>query len=103
MKLVVAVYVDGHIKGEWVINKEGSEIPMKFHQEKKRFAFCAKYRAVLMKQSKSRLFSKDEREKADADAKRTHSHWLPYWSNAKAFCRHIRKTCTSIEVVKIGY
>lgn len=34
MTLVVAVYVDGYIRGEWVFNKDGSEIPLKFHQEK---------------------------------------------------------------------
>lgn len=102
MTLVVSVYVDGYIRGEWIFNKGGSEIPLKFHQEKKRFVFGAKYRALLTKQSKSKFFSKDERDKAAADAKKTGSHWWPHWPNAKAFCRHIRKTCTSIEVVKIG-
>lgn len=103
MKLVVTVYVDGYIKGEWIFNKEGSEIPLKFHQEKKRFVFGAKYRALLAKQSKSKYFSKDERDKSAADSIKTCSHYWPHWSNAKAFCRHIRKTCTTIEVVKIGY
>lgn len=103
MKLVVSVYVDGVIKGEWIFNEKGCDIPLKFHQEKKRFAFNAKYRALLAKQSKSKYFSKDEREKAAADSKKTSSHWWPHWPSAAAFCRHIRKTCTSIEIVKIGY
>jgi len=103
MKLVVSVYVDGCIKGEWIFNKEASDIPLKFHQEKKSFVFTEKYRALLTKQAKSRFFSKEEREKAAADAKKVNSHWWPHWPNAKSFCRHIRKTCTSIDIVKIGY
>lgn len=103
MKLVVSVYVDGYIKGEWLFNKDDSEIPRKFHQEKKRFVMGTKWRAWAIKQSKSRIWSKEERAKYAAEAKETHSHYWPQWTNAKAFCRHIRKTCTSIEIVKIGY
>jgi len=103
MTLVVTIYVDGYIRGEWLFNKNGSEIPLKFHQEKKRFGFSAKFRALLAKQAKSKYFNKDERDKAAADSKKTSSHYWPHWPNAKAFCRHIRKTCTSIELVKIGY
>lgn len=103
MKMVVTVYVDGVIKGAWVFNEADSEIPRKFHQEKKRFVFSAKFRALLAKQAKSKYFNKDERDKAAADSKKTRSHYWPHWPNAKAFCRHIRKTCTTIEVVKIGY
>jgi hypothetical protein len=103
LKLGIAVYVDGVTLGKWIFNEEKSEIPLKFHQEKKRHCFSAKYRALLLKQSKSTVFTKEERAGALADATKTSSHWLPYWTNAKAFCRHIRKTCTTIEIVKIGY
>ena len=103
MKLFVTIYVNGVTRGEWIFNESGSEIPLKFHQEKKRFIFSAKYRANLIKLSKSKLWSKEERAKYAADAKATSSHWWPHWPSAAAFCRHIRKTCTSIEIVKIGY
>lgn len=103
MKLVIAVYVDGVIKGEWIGNEAGSEIPVKFHREKKRYIGGAKYRAWLVKQSKSRIRTKEQREKYAADAKRTTSIWSPCWPNPAALCRHLRKTCTSIEIVKIGY
>lgn len=103
MKLVVSVYVDGFIKGEHIFNMSDSEIPRKFHQEKKRFVFGGKYRALLIKKSKTRGTSKEFRDSCIADAKKTSSHYWPHWSNAAAFCRHIRKTCTSIEIVKIGY
>lgn len=103
MKLVVSVYVDGFIKGDWIFNEGDSEIPRKFHQEKKRFVMSAHYRAWAIKQSKSKIWSKEERAKYAAEVNQTRSHYWPHWPNAKAFCRHIRKTCTSIEIVKIGY
>lgn len=103
MKLVVTVYVDGYTRGEWIFNKGDSEIPRKFHQEKKRFVHRGKYRSLLVKWSKSRVVPKEERDRYTSQAKETHSYWWPHWPSAKAFCRHIRKTCTSIEIVKIGY
>lgn len=103
MKLGIVIYVDGITKGEWLFNKEESEIPQKFHHEIKHFISKPKMREWLIKQSKSRVWDKDRRDEFAADAKKTHSYWLPYWPNAKAFCRHIRKTCASIELVKIGH
>ncbi|MEW5905123.1 MAG: hypothetical protein AB1722_12370 [Pseudomonadota bacterium] len=103
MKLVVSVYVDGIMKGEWIFNAANSEIPRKFHCEKKRPACGTIMRAWYLEQSKSRTWSKQERADYAAKAKETTSTWLPYWTSAKAFCRHIRKTCTSIEIVKIGH
>lgn len=104
MKLVVTVYVDGYIKGEWIFNDSDSEIPRKFHQEKKRFISSTKMRAWYTTQSKStKLWTKEERHEYAEAAKKTSSHWWPHWPSANAFCRHIRKTCTSIEIVKIGY
>lgn len=100
MKLVVSIYVDGFIKGEWIFNDGNSEIPRKFYKEVKRFVFHAKYRALMVKWSKCKYLSKEVRAKYAADATKTRSHWWPNWPNAKAFCRHIRKTCTSIEIVK---
>ena len=103
MRLYVMVYVDGCFKGEWIANREGSEIPLKFYREQKRPAAGAKMRAWYLKESKSRFWSKEQRAEHAAKARKTFSTWIPYWPNAKAFCRHIRKTCTSIELVKIGY
>jgi len=103
MKLVISVYVDGLIEYKYIPDKENSEIPRKFWQEKKRFLMGGGTRKLYLKWSKSRLFSKEERARYAADANKTHSHWWPWWPNPKAFCRHIRKTCQSIEVVKIGY
>lgn len=103
MKLVITIYIDGAIKGEWIFNSANSEIPSKFLCEKKRPIAGPKMRAWYIKESKSRIWSKEQRAEYAAKAKESSSSWLPYWTSAKAFCRHIRKTCTSIEVVKIGY
>lgn len=103
MKLVVSIYVDGCIKGAWFLNEEGSEIPLKFYREQKRPICSTTLRANYVRMSKSKLWSKEERAEFAAKAKETMSCWWPYWTNAAAFCRHIRKTCTSIELVKIGY
>ena len=103
MKLVITVWVDGAIKGEWIFNVSNSDIPRKFYCEKNRPAAGSKMRSWYLKESKSRIWTKEQRAEYAAKAKETSSSWLPYWSNSKAFCRHIRKTCTSIELVKIGY
>lgn len=101
LKYGIEVYVDGVIKGEWMDGE--SEIPRKFHQKRTRYINNARTRAHYLKMSKSKLWTKEEREQWAQSASATISMWWPYWTNAKAFCRHIRKTCTTIEVVKIGY
>lgn len=103
MKLMVAVYVDGKIMGAWIFNEAKSEIPVKFHREVKRPAGGAKHRAWCLAQAKSKIWSKEERARFAAEAKETTSYYESHWTNPKAFCLHIRKTCQSIEVVRIGY
>lgn len=101
LKYGIAVYVDGLINGEWLSGE--SEIPRKFHQEKKRFVNRLVERENYVKMSKMRCYSKEERALFVKNSKRTFSLWSPCWTSAKSFCRHIRKTCTSIEIVEIGY
>jgi len=101
LKFAIEVYVDGVIKGEWMDGE--SEIPRKFHQQRTCSVNSAKQRAGYLKLSKSKLWTKEERDRWAEMANSTISMWYPYWTNAKAFCRHIRKTCTSIELVKIGF
>lgn len=101
MKLVIAVYVNGEIKGSWCDGK--GEIPQKFCQVKKRYLYPASKRAVAAKAAKRRGMDADSRKWYTSIAERNIKTWMPWWTNSKAFCRHIRKTCTSIEIVKIGY
>ncbi len=101
LKYEIMVYVDGFIRGEWI--KGESEIPLKFHREQKRLVASKGMRAWYEKASKSRHFTKAEKEEFAANAKKTLSLWTPGWTNAKSFIRHIKKTCQSIEVVTIGY
>lgn len=101
MKMYVAVYVNGEIKGEWTNGK--GEIPQKFCQVKKRYLYSAAKRAEAKKAATRRGMGADLRKWYTGVAESSITSWMPWWTNSKAFCRHIRKTCTSIEIVKIGY
>ncbi|MEY4591528.1 MAG: hypothetical protein RIR18_423 [Pseudomonadota bacterium] len=97
----IVVYVNGFIKGEWV-NGEAEEA-RKFHRESKSFVWGVSERKEWLKLSKMRHLSKEDRKRYADNAERTNSIWKYDWTSAKSFCRHIRKTCTDIEVVKVGY
>lgn len=101
LKYAVVVYVDGCIKGEWI--KGEDERARKFYHEIKRFLYPAKARAEAKVRAKTRGTSADLKEVFTHVAARQMSTWTPFWSNPRALCRHLRKTCASVEVVKIGY
>ena len=101
LKQAIWVYIDGEIKGEWMRGE--NEIARKFHRETKHFGLPKKMREAQMKAATNRCLSKEFREQCKVSATKTFSLWRPYWTSTKAFIRHIRKTCTEIEVVKIGY
>ncbi|OGS90834.1 MAG: hypothetical protein A2Z95_06095 [Gallionellales bacterium GWA2_60_18] len=101
MRLYVAVYVNGEIKGSWADGK--GEIPQKFCQATKRYLYSATKRAKAKKAAARRGVGADLRKWYTGVAESSIVSWMPWWTNSKAFCRHIRKTCTSIELVKIGY
>lgn len=97
----IVVYVNGVIKGEWV--KGEAEEARKFHREAKSFLFGAKQRQSLLKLSRIRGLCAEDKKRYANNANLSVSTWYSYWTNAKSFCRHIRKTCADIEVVKVGY
>lgn len=100
LKQVVAIYIDGEIKGEWARGED--EFVRKFHRESKRYLLSKREREMAMKNSTNRYLPKEYREYRKASATKTLSFWYPYWTSAKLFLRHISKTCAEIEVVKIG-
>lgn len=100
IKYGVAIYVDGLIRGDWMLGKK--EEALKFYREEKRYVWNAKMRAALLQISKRGVLDKADRDQYARDAKATTSLWSPYWPTAKALCRHLRTTCTAIEVVAIG-
>ncbi|MDT3668982.1 MAG: hypothetical protein ROZ37_01465 [Aromatoleum sp.] len=96
LKFVVSVYVDGWIKGEWF--KGEPEHVRKFWREHRSFLWKPKQRAEAAKRLKQRGLSKDSREwYGKVVEAKTDPMWFPHWPNAKALCRHLRKTCTTIE------
>jgi hypothetical protein len=94
----LVVYINGEIKFEWL--REDSEETRKFWRRRERFLHQKKYRDDMKKWLKSRdEWKRDMAQKAHA----TLVVWDPAWPNAKVFCRHIRKTCTDIRLIKTGY
>ncbi|MCZ7655549.1 MAG: hypothetical protein M5R42_16790 [Rhodocyclaceae bacterium] len=75
----------------------------KFYRERKRYLHKAKLREEAKIKAKNRRLGADLRQWYQGVAANSVSTWMPYWPNAKAFTRHLRKTCTDISVVKIGY
>lgn len=103
LKQGIVIFVNGVSKGEWF--KGEAEEARKFLCAKTRHIFNAKDREHAQAQLKRRFIKSDQslsRHYNDV-VNDTLTHWYPYWTSAKAFCRHLRKTCTEIEVVKIGY
>lgn len=99
LKFVVAVYIDGYIKGEWM--KGEPEHVRKFWREFTTHLYTAKSRAEAAKALKRRGLGRELREfyRNTVEAK-TKPMWMPSWPNPKALCRHLRKTCTTIELLQ---
>ncbi|SOD42308.1 hypothetical protein [Nitrosovibrio sp. Nv4] len=97
----IAVYVDGWIKGEWMNGKD--ERALKFYCEKKRFLWSVQNRSEAKKKLLNRRLGKFLKDFYKKMVESSFSVWEPYWTSPKAFCRHIRKTCQSIELVKTGF
>jgi hypothetical protein len=94
----VVIYTDGKILFAWT--SQDREETRKFWQRRERFTHPKKYRDDMKKWLKSRdEWKRDMAQRAHA----MQVMWSPTWPNAKAFCRHIRKTCTDIRLIKIGY
>lgn len=101
LKQGIVVYVNGWMKGEWM--KGEAEEAKKFHCEMKRYLYPAKQRDEAKKKLKSRRLIDQLRDWYAGVAGKSVSTWAPYWTDAKAFTRHLRKTCTDIELVSLEY
>lgn len=92
----IVIYVDGYWRGEWT--KGECEEARKFLRATKHYLHSAAERAKLAKDANSRRFDAEFRKYLTSQAEAHFMFWSPYWTNAKDFCRHIRKTCSSIEL-----
>ncbi len=96
LKYCVVVYVDGVYKGKWTDGKDVRA--QKFHCKNTRHVWPAKQRAEAKKElSKRRLLKEMKVFWQDVHDKK-YEFWVPFWTSSKSFWRHIRKTCTDIEV-----
>lgn len=99
LKLGIVIYIDGWMRGEWV--KGEAPEARKFLQERKNFLFPAKSREEAKKRLRKRL-SAELKEYWQRVAEGSVSTWMLYWTSPKAMTRQWRKTCTSIEIIKVG-
>ncbi len=97
----IVIYVDGYIKGEWIIQKD--ERCLKFYCARKKFLWSKNKRDEAKKKLLNRRLDKGLREFYRKVAESSVSTFDFCWSSPKAFCCHLRKTCQSIEVVSIGF
>lgn len=97
LRYCIAVFINGYI--EWKLCQDTeAEGPRKFWRERKRYTFSAAERAEFAKQAKKRGMPADLRARLKRMSEAVVVIMDPLWPNAKGFCRHLRKTCTSIEV-----
>ena len=97
MKMVIAVYVDGWMKGEWVDAKNPypEQAYMRRHE---RYLWSNKQRDVAAKWAK-RYGKRDARARfGDMDKKIV--FFLPYFPSVRAVRTHYEKTFKSIELVE---
>ncbi len=97
MKLHVMIYIDGRFEGKWLDGKD--ERCIKFYQCKKIFVLRGEARKNALEVSTDKRLGKEFMAMLKRHLEDHIESWLPYWSSPKAFCRHIQKTCQSIELI----
>lgn len=88
MKMVIAVYVDGYIKGEWLT--ADCDIRRRFYQRRKHSLLTAADKKKLAKKRKS--IQKAVQEQA------TYYSFTPYWNSFRSLKCHFIKNNESIEI-----
>ena len=98
LRYLVAVYIDGVI--DWKLcNDNEAELPRKFWKLERRYLYPAAHRAECAKLAKKRGMPADIRDIYTRQSTACSEMHSPCWPNAKDLCRHLRKTCTSIELL----
>lgn len=98
LRQVIVVFVDGIRKHEWY-KGEATEAK-KFCRESRRWLFGAKDRENAKKKLKQRRLDPYLRKWYKETAESFSTTWMPYWPTPKPLIRHLRKTCTSVELVE---
>lgn len=101
LKLGIRVFVNGVFRGEWAIGKAEES---KFLRRTKHYLYPAKKRKEMKEYSAKKCKRFPELQKHYEESAETHFFmWSPYWTSSQSLSHHLRKTCTDIQVVKIGY
>lgn len=91
LKYVLAVYVDGYIKGEWITND--CEIRRKFYYKRTKSLLTKDFR-------KSSVFKRmKKKEQEEWIEKYRYEYYSPYFSSFKTLKAHFTKNNNSIELV----
>lgn len=98
MNLHVMIYIDGRFEGKWLDGKD--ERCIKFYQYRKRSVLRGEERKKALSNAANKRLGKETRAMFKRHSELFIDWWEPYWSSPKAFCRHIQKTCQSIEVIE---
>lgn len=91
LKYVLAVYVDGYIKGEWIT--KDCEIRRKF--------YCKRTKSLLTKDfRKSSVFKRMKKSVQEEWIKEhTYEYYSPYFNSFKKLKAHFTKNSDSIELI----
>ena len=92
LKYVLAVFVDGAIKGKWLVND--CDIRRKFYNKHTKSSLPANYKNT----SEFKRLSKKSREEIIRLS--TYEFYSPYFSSFKTLKAHLIKNNTSIELIK---
>lgn len=98
LRYCIAVFIDGKIDWNLCHDKEPGDA-RKFWRPTKRFLYPAKERAEALAQANKRGMPAEIKKSYQRLATASMEYLSPTWPNAKAWCRHLRKHCTSIEQV----
>ena len=88
MKMVIAVYVDGRIKAEWLV--KDCDIRRRFYQRSKHSLLTAAEKKKLAKERKS--------VQKEVQGLTTYYSFSPYWTSFRSLKRHLVNNNESIEI-----
>lgn len=101
LRLCIVVFVDGVSKGSWY-SGEAPEAK-KFCRERRSWLYSLKERKNAAEKIKLRRLDPFLDRYYKGVAEKFVAIWVPYWNTPASLTRHLRKTCTDVEIVSLGY
>lgn len=97
LRFVVAVYIDGSIDFKRCARPEHDAIERKFWRPKRAYLHTNKQRAEYAAMAKKRGLPAEIKQQYTRWAEASVEILEPFWPDARALCRHLRKHCTEFE------